>query len=187
MKKSTVIIVLLIGIFAFSFGGLATARSLSGPEFDQPMLITSIGQSADGQMVRVLAQRAGLSFTYDALAGAAAVAECRTLALVVGGSSKGLGAAGINPEQEEQRAQDLIANAKNAGAKIMVLHVGGEARRGELTDRFIRLAAPHANYMIVVADGNQDGIFSQIAGENIPVDYPGSVSEAGAFLKAAFR
>lgn len=187
MKRCFRFTLLLVIIFVLSVGSMASARNLSGPEFDQPMLITSVGQSADGQMVRVLAQRAGLNFAYDSLAGAGAVGDYRTVALVVGGSSKGLGAAGINPDQEEQRAQSLIAAAKNAGVKIIVMHVGGEARRGDLTDRFVRMVAPHANYMIVVADANLDNIFGQIAGEGIPVDYPGSVSEAGAFLKAAFR
>jgi hypothetical protein len=190
MKRSRVAVLLAVSLMltlVVGLSGLAQARGLSGAQFDQPLLITCIGQSADGQMVRVLAQRNGLNFNYDSLADAAAVGSYRTLVLVVGGSSKGLGAAGINPDQEEQRAQALIAAARSSGAAILVMHVGGEARRGDLTDRFIRATAPQAGYLIVVADGNMDNIFSQIAGENIPVDYPGSVGEAGPYLKAAFR
>lgn len=177
----------LVLVVALGFAGLVQARGLSGAQFDQPLLITSIGQSADGQMVRVLAQRGGLNFSYDSLAGADAVSGYRTLVLVVGGSSKGLGAAGIDSDQEERRAQALIDGAKSSGAQIIVMHVGGEGRRGELTDRFIRSTAPRADYLIVVADGNADGIFSQLAGDSIPADFPGSVAEAGGYLKAACR
>ncbi len=189
MKDRLLTLTVLGLVFAavLAFAGVAAAAGLPGAQFEQPLLITSVGQSADGQMVRVLAQRAGLNFTYDSLAGADAVSGYRTLVLVVGGSSKGLGAAGINLDQEEQRAQALIGAAKNGGVGVVVMHVGGEARRGDLTDRFVRAAAPRADYLIVVADGNQDNIFGQIAGDSIPVDYPGTVGEAGGYLKAAFK
>lgn len=187
IRLLTAVVLGLVATVIFTYAGTASAAGLSGAQFDQPLLITSVGQSADGQMVRVLAQRGGLSFTYDSLAEAGAVSAYRTVVLVVGGSSKGLGAAGINPDQEEQRAQALISAARSAGAGVIVMHVGGEARRGDLTDRFVRVAAPQADYLIVVAEGNMDNMFSQIAGSNIPVDYPGSVGEAGPYLKAAFK
>ncbi|MDT8903034.1 DUF6305 family protein [Anaeroselena agilis] len=187
VRLQTLAVLGLVFAVVFALAGSASAAGLSGAQYEQPLLITSVGQSADGQMVRVLAQRGGLNFTYDSLAGADAVSGYKTAVLVVGGSSKGLGAAGINPDQEEQRVQALIGAAKSAGIAIVVMHVGGEARRGDLTDRFIRAAAPKADYMIVVADGNQDNVFGQIAGDSIPVDYPGTVGEAGGFLKAAFK
>lgn len=186
-KMLTWIVLGFVATTLFALAGVVEAGGLSGAQFEQPLLITSVGQSADGQMVRVLAQRGGLNFTYDSLADAGAVASYRTVVLVVGGSSKGLGAAGINPDQEEQRAQALIAAARSTGASVIVMHVGGEARRGDLTDRFVRVAAPKADYLIVVAEGNMDNLFGQIAGSSIPIDYPGSVGEAGTYLKAAFK
>lgn len=187
MRLLTAVVLGLATAAVLACAGIASAAGLSGAQFEQPLLITSVGQSADGQMVRVLAQRGGLNFTYDSLADAGAVSGYRTVVLVVGGSSKGLGAAGINPDQEEQRAQALIAAARSAGTGVIVMHVGGEARRGDLTDRFVRAAAPKADYMIVVAEGNMDNLFGQLAGAGIPIDYPGSVGEAGSYLKAAFK
>lgn len=151
--------------------------------FGQPALITSVGQSADGQMVRVLADRSGLDYQYDATTGS--ISGYKTLILVVGGSSKGLGAAGINASQEEQRAQSLISEAKSAGMKILVMHVGGEARRGDLTDQFIRITVPSADHIIVVADGNQDNIFGQLGG-SAQLDQADSIADAARYLKAAF-
>jgi len=167
-------------------GGLGVAASLSGPISDQPALITCVGQSADGQMVRVLAERVKLEHKYDPAADASAMASYKTLILVLGGSSKGLGAAGVKPAQEEARGQALVAAAKAAGAKIIVMHVGGEARRGELTDPSIKSMAPAADYIIVVADGDKDKIFEQAAPKT-PIDTPETMGEVGKLLKAAFR
>jgi hypothetical protein len=185
LLATTVLGLVLAAVSALS--GVAMAAGLSGAQFEQPLLITSVGQSADGQMVRILAQRGGLNFAYESMAGTDALSGFKTVVLVVGGSSKGLGAAGINLDQEEQRAQAMLDAAKSSGLSVVVMHVGGEARRGDITDRFVRVVAPKADYIIVVADGNKDNIFGQIAGETIPVNYPETVAEAGGYLKAAFK
>jgi hypothetical protein len=185
-RARLVLITLWTLLTVFGVAGLSPAAGLSGPIFDQPVLITCIGQSADGQMVRVLAERVKLDHKYDPAADASAMSSYKTLVLVLGGSSKGLGAAGIKPAQEEARGQALVAAAKGGGAKIMVMHVGGEARRGELTDPSIKSMAPAADYIIVVADGDKDKIFEQVAGKT-PIDLPETMGEVGRLLKAAFR
>lgn len=177
-------VLLLTG--AMIAGGVASAAGLGEAIFEGPTLITSVGQSADGQLVKVLADRVGIAYTYETLAPAGAVKDYKTLILVVGGSSKGLGAAGINQDQEEARAKALIAAAKEAGTKILFMHVGGEARRGDLTDRFVTISAAAANYLIIVADGNKDGFMTNAAG-GAPLDMADTVGDAGRFLKAAYK
>ena len=187
MRKQTLWVILtLILILGMAMGGVGQAASLSDPIFESPVLITSVGQSADGQLVKVLADRVGISYQYDSLAAPGVVKDYKTLILVVGGSSKGLGAAGINQDQEEARAKALVAAAKEAGTKILFMHVGGEARRGDLTDRFVTITASAANYLIRVADGNKDNFMTNAAG-GIPVDMADTVGDAGRFLKAAFK
>ena len=185
MKKLVLWMVMAL-VAGLSLGGTAQAAGLSEAIFEGPVLITSVGQSADGQLVKVLADRVGISYSYDSLAPASAVKDFKTVILVVGGSSKGLGAAGINQEQEESRAKELIAAAGEAGCKILFMHVGGEARRGDLTDRFVTIAAPAAQYMIIVADGDKDGFITG-AGNGVPADMADTVGDAGRFLKAAFK
>lgn len=164
----------------------STASGLKAAEFEQPMLITSIGQSADAQMVKALAERNGLKYSYDVAAKPDALGEAKTLVLVIGGSSKGMGAAGVNQAQEEKRAKDLIAKAKEKNVKIVALHVGGSARRGDLTDKFIPLMAD-ANYAVIVADGDNDKAFSKVVAGKMPVDFPANISDVGKYLKAAFK
>lgn len=164
----------------------AAPSGLKTAEFEQPMLLTSIGQSADAQMVKALAERNGLKYEYNVSAKADALANAKTLVIVIGGSSKGMGAAGVNQAQEEQRAKDLITKAKEKNIKIVAMHVGGSSRRGELTDRFIPLMND-ANYAIVVADGDSDKAFSKVAAGKMPIDFPANIADVGKYLKAAFK
>ncbi len=165
---------------------VAATSGLKAAEFEQPMLITCIGQSADGQMVKALTERAGLKFDYNTSAKPENLAGMKTLVLVIGGSSKGMGAAGVNMDQEEKRARELIAKAKAGNIKVIAMHVGGASRRGELTNRFIPLLQD-AHYAIVVADGDNDKAFSKAAGNKTPIDFPANVTEVGKYLKAAFK
>ena len=166
------------------------AQQPAGVAFaDKPAILTSIGQSADMEMVRVLLTRAKIPFKADATIQAAALsAGDKTLILVIGGSSKGLGAAGISSEDEMKRAQALIKKAKDLGMKLIAVHVGGEARRGSLSDGFIKYAVPLADYVIVVSDGDKDGLFANLAKDaKIPCTAVDKITSAGAPLAAAFK
>jgi len=184
MKKIALSILLVLFLSSALWaqaGGVAFA--------DGPAVLTSVGQSADMEMVRVLMTRARLQFRADSLVMANGLTSAdKTLVLVVGGSSKGLGAAGISVDDELRRAQALVAQAKNMGMKIIAVHVGGEARRGDLSDGFVRFAVPQADYVIVVAEGDRDGLFTQLANQaRIPINRVDRISAVGTPLAAAFR
>ena len=49
---------------------------------------------------------------------------------------------------------------------LVVLHIGGEERRGENTDPILNVACPGADLMIVVNGGNFDGYFSKSSETN---------------------
>ncbi|MCL2382583.1 MAG: DUF6305 family protein [Treponema sp.] len=183
MKKIICLIfaVLLFGTASWAQqGGVAIA--------DVPAVLTSVGQSADIEMVRVLLTRAGVQFRANALIYANGLeAGDRTLILVVGGSSKGLGAAGISADDEMRRAQDLVSQARNMGMQIIAVHVGGEARRGPLSDRFINFAVPAADYVIAVSTGDNDGLLTSLANQaGIPFSRVDRIAAAGVPLADAF-
>ena len=139
------------------------------PRFEQPVLITSAGQSADVQIGGVLAKRGGIAATLSKNATHQELGDNKTLALVIGVSMKGLGAAGLDLDQEKTRVRALIEEAQRKGIPLLCLHLGGEARRGELTDQMIQTFLPHAQMVIVVKSGNKDGLFTKICVEkNIP-------------------
>ncbi len=145
-------------------GSTADAQPQAGDfKAEQPVLLTSGGQSADAAMVKTMLEKSGIATTADNVATADALGENKTLVVAVGGSSKGLGAAGIDANGEVDRLNALISAAKDKGVKIIAMHIGGEARRGELSDKFIAPVFEHADYAIVVSAGDQDGMMQKIA------------------------
>ncbi len=153
----------------------------------QPMLISSAGQSADILMVKILAQKANLKFTVDKAATPEKLKDQATLVLVSGGSTKGLGAAKSDKQQEIKRIKSLIDEAKKQKKNIIIMHVGGKARRGKLSDEFNKLTAENADYLIIVKGGDEDKFFSNIAKEKkIPIKLIDKIMEAGNVLKSIF-
>lgn len=157
---------LFIGFIFLSLTVLSFAA-----KFEKPIILTSVGQSADVQMVKALLKKGGLDAVFDKSITKDELKTEKTLILAIGGSSKGLGAAGIKVEDELERTKALIAAAKVKKMKIIGIHVGGAARRGELSDKFVNAAAPMVDYLIVVEEGNKDGLFTKISEQkNIPID-----------------
>lgn len=187
MKRLISCLIICFSISAISIPVFAQSYNLKAPLASQPALLTSAGQSADVEMVKVLLDRAKISFTMNVQAKAGGIPkEAKTLILAIGGSSKGLGAAGIPAEAEMERIIALVTDARKRGMKIIGAHIGGEARRGELSDKFINLTVPMCDYVIVVSEGNQDGLFNKLCGNKIPLDWVDKIGKVGAPLAAAF-
>lgn len=187
MKRTSIRIALCLALAVF-VASAGAQSALKAPIASQPALLTSVGQSADVEMVKVLLTRAKIQFTLDGQITAAKLkgTGAKTLVLAIGGSSKGLGAAGISAESEIERSKALIAEARKLGMKIIGLHVGGEARRGELSDKFIVASVSSCDYLVVVAEGNKDGLFDKLAGGKIPMDKVEKISGGTVPLAAAF-
>lgn len=171
--------------------GTAAAQTyaLKAPIATKPAFLTTVGQSADIEMVKVLLDRSAVPYKANAQAKAGDLAPsgAKTLVVVLGGSTKGLGAAGISADAEIDRAKALLAEAKKLGMTVIGVHVGGEARRGQLSDTFIQAAVPACQYLVVVADGDKDGFFTKLAGAAIPMDKVERMSKAVEPLQKAFK
>lgn len=147
----------LLGAFLLGFGGLVVATAAWAAE----VTITSVGQTADGMMLKVLMKGMAVDPTYESGLSAQGLGTQKVIIAVVGGSAKGLGAAGVTPDQERSRARLLLQEARKRGIRVVLMHIGGARRRGELTDTFIDATTGLADRLIVVASGNLDGIFTR--------------------------
>jgi hypothetical protein len=155
--------------------------------FEQPVLITSAGQSADAQLASVLAKKAGIQADLVKMAAPKDLAGHKTLILVLGASMKGLGAAGLDTAKEKDRIQGLLAAAKAQSIPVLCLHLGGEARRGELTDAMAAEYLPASRAVLVVKSGDKDGLFSRLCKDRrIPLTLVDKTLDAVEPLKAAF-
>ena len=130
--------------------------------FEAPVLVTSFGQSADTSMMDAIMKRSGV----------------KTVIIVCGASSKGLGAAGISEADETARAEKFMAAVKESAPAVIMAHLGGSMRRGTLSDKLTDMVLEVAKYMVVVEDANFDGKFTQFAQEkNVPLTFLYSVKD----------
>jgi hypothetical protein len=135
-----------------------------------PLLITNAGQGPGAKMSRLLLQRTGVvsDFDYNAEPQPADLKTkpYRTLMVVLGSTAKGLGASGITIDQEIDRLNAMIAEAKTLKLQIVAVLLEGKSRRGKpggADERCIDAIAPFATYLVVKKDGNEDGRFDAIA------------------------
>ena len=155
------------------------------PKFQRPILLTSAGQSADVTMASMLLKKAKIEALVKPLAQPSDLKQVRTLIVVAGFSSKGLGAAGISREDEMRRVQTLLAAAMKEKIPVLTMHLGGAARRGNQSDDFNKTAAEAAAYLLVVKQGDEDGFFSAIAqAKKIPIDVVEKIAGAVAPLQS---
>ena len=187
MSRRRRVLVVTAGVAALT---AAVAANVPAPvTFSRPGLITSIGQSSDITIVKVMLNtQLKLGLEYKPTAHAADLAGMKSLLVVVGASAKGLGAAGLDMDKEIERTKTLLKAARAAGVRVMVLHTGGEARRGKTSNDLIDIVVPEADYVVVVAAGNTDRQFNTLAARrNVPVVEVEKISAAGEAVKAVFK
>ena len=157
------------------------------PTAELPIMITSSGQSPDGFIVKALLNKAKIDVLLKILLEAEELIDIKTLIIAIGGSAKGLGAAGVDADDELNRIEKIIDVAKEKNILMFGVHIGGEARRGPLSAKFVDLTAPRMQYLIVTEDGNIDGYFTKVSEENkIPLFILKSVSELEELFKKIF-
>ena len=153
-----------------------------------PVLLTSVGQSADGDIVATHCKKIKLDvYQNNTIKAEELTNKYKTIILAVGGSNKGLGAAGIDADQELARTDALIKKAKELGITIIAMHVGGADRRGTLSDSFIKPAFAAADIAIIVESGDADNLMRGIlAANHTPTAYVAKSSGARDVLKSLF-
>jgi hypothetical protein len=164
-----------------------------------PVLVTSCGQSIGPTTIKIVLQQLKMAYDIDPLATpetlqakAKAGTPYKSLIITMGASLKGMGAAGIEIEDELARAAALIAEARKEGVKIIGAHIEGLKRRsqgaaaGDTTDeQSIDAVAPYSAILLVRKEGNADGRFTVISqAKKIPlVEYEKTVDLIPALEK----
>lgn len=152
--------------------------------FEQPLLVTDVGQGNSAKLIEVMLNRAkDVEFTANELAKAEELEGVKTLVIGVGASTKGLGAAGLDQTTEMERTRALISAAKEADIEIIGVHIGGVPRRGELSDGFNAFVLESSDLFIAWKGGDEDGFFTRLAGEHkVPLILPERKPEVGQVL-----
>ena len=169
---------------------------------EEPILLTSCGQSPGPTRIQFFLNRLDMDHEFTDMATAqglkdrqAAGNPVKTLIIVTGASLKGMGAAGVSMREELMRTEDLLAEARAQGITVIGAHVEGMARRsqgaaaGDNSDeQSIDAVMPHADLMIVRADGNEDRRFSIISeNQGVPLLLFEKNMEMGSVLESVFN
>ncbi len=141
--------------------------SLVGIAQNKTVYLTTVGQS-DTNIVGNVLNKSGATGAYSlkAMLRANEVEEGSVVLLTLGSSSKGLGAAGVDEAHEKARAAEFAAAAKAGKITLILFHVGGTTRRGTSSDPIIEAAFPGSAACFVVAEGNTDKFFTNLASSN---------------------
>jgi len=175
---------LLITVTLISILSLLNPEKINAQKAEEPVVLTSCGQSPGPVRLKIFMQRLGIEFDYNLLVTADDLIKkkesgkpYKTLIIVTGASLKGMGAAGVSVEDELARTKAVIAEANKQGIKIIGSHIEGMARRsqgasaGDNSDeQSIDAVCPNSAFMIVKKEGDSDDRFTAISkGKNIPL------------------
>ena len=153
-------------------------------KLEQPVLLTSCGQSPGPLKIKVFFGRLNVDYVYNLQASAGDLAAkkkegkpFKSLIIVTGASLKGMGASKVSIEDELDRTKKLIAEARKQGMKVVGAHVEGMERRaqgatpGDNSDELsIDAVCPLSDLLLVRKDGDEDKRFTAIStGKKIPL------------------
>ena len=135
---------------------------------DKNIYVTSIGQ--DAEMIKfqlsTLEKQSLFDYTIDTFLNASDVKEGSVVFAFVGCSIKALSESSTSKEKETQRANEFIALKQKNDITLIVIHAGGNARRGSTSDSLIELMFSNSNFNIFVSSGNFDGFLTKISNDN---------------------
>lgn len=180
--------VALVGFAIAVAAGATLAQDTESAGFPGPVLITSAGQSADGVVLNALLRRAGVDVRLENLAEVEQLEGVGVLVVTLGASQKALGAAGIDGTAEVERVDRLLVAAAERGIAVVGVHIGGEGRRGPLSQPYLDAVSGRVQLLLVTVEGNADGYFDAVAAESeIPLDIFDTVSALGTHLAGLIR
>ena len=190
---------LLVGFLLLSFSSLMAQDKPVKAE--EPVLVTSCGQSPGPMKLKVFMKRLKFDHVYDLQVVADDLVTkkkegkpYKSMIIVTGASLKGMGAAGISIDDELARTRALIAEAKKQGIKVIGSHIEGMARRsqgaseGDNSDEMsIDTVCPESDLLLIKKEGDEDGRFTTISkNKKIPMLVFEKNMELGKLLKELF-
>lgn len=134
---------------------------------NEPVLITSAGQSFDVYLMKVVLNELGFDVDLQPLASKEEIKNFNQIIVVPGVSFKGLAASGISFDDELQRISGLIEAAERTSCRTTLIYIESFPHNEERTQEILELIAPWSS-QIVIYEGSEG-----------PVDYLQETAEKG--------
>lgn len=152
-----------------------------------PYYLTSIGQSVDYVLVKGVLKQLNIEFEHNPLMTDEQLNE-GTLLMTTGISRKGMENVGLTLDEEVSRAKALIEKAYEKDLNVVIIHLGGEERRGKESDALIEIMAEAAHMMLVLSEGNYDDFFDDLSEVNdVPLMVVDGIDEVSDIFEELFE
>ena len=161
---------------------------LPRPLAHERAVITSAGQGAEGLVISKIASQLNIKNRFwRKVRGKDLSDRYDGLIIVLGLSYQNMERLKTNTAEEKKRLAALAKGAKELGIAVVMINAGKLYRHSE-TDIMAQLLAPYTDYIIVVGEGNYDGLFSQLAfQEDIPITIVKDLQKIKTPLNSVFR
>lgn len=162
--------------------------SLPQPIAKEMILITSAGQSTDTYIVKDIANTLKIHNYFMPKATSEDLEEINTIVFVVGYSQINEKLYSLDFEQEFQRIENLIDEAKRLNMSMITVFIGGEYRKDEHSIALLEMTSAVSDYIIATDNGTDNLTVYSIAKQNqIPLTIVESLGDLSEPFASAFR
>lgn len=195
MSKGSYLILILALVF-FITGCTSTRPDVptnSIPNLPVPIareraLVTTAGQGTEGLILAKYATQLNIRNYYRHRAEPLDLQDVNSVIIALGYSPTGLERAYMDSAQEQQRLTNLVNASHKASKPVIMIHIGGMQRRSALNDTTATTLASKVDYLIVLADSNQDDFFTRLADDfQLPFTQVSNLEGIKVPLNSAYR
>ncbi|WP_432408747.1 DUF6305 family protein [Wukongibacter sp. M2B1] len=154
----------------------------------EKILITSAGQSTDTYIIKNIANELMLHNYFMPKAERVDLELVHSIVIVVGYSTIGEMLNDSSYKDEVIRIEKFIESVQAADMPIIMVYIGGKARRNSKTDYFLKRVGEASSFIISTHDGDYDEFISSISSEKgIPLSLVGDIQEIKAPFASLYR
>ncbi|MFZ3579315.1 DUF6305 family protein [Virgibacillus sp. DJP39] len=190
----SLVCLLLASIFLIASSGLTKSNyinsypHLPAPIGQEKVLITSTGQSAEGLIIKKMAENLNLEIDYRPRALATDLYDYQSVVIILGYSPNGLAQTQRSFEKEKVRMNDLLKEAKGTNLPIILVHISGKYRDEDYTRQFINESIPYAHYFIGLKELSLSSeVIIALRKNNVPTTLVNNVGDIQIPFNSVFR
>ncbi|SKC56171.1 DUF6305 family protein [Maledivibacter halophilus] len=161
---------------------------LPNPIADEKILITSAGQSTDTYIIKDIANELMLHNYFMPKAERVDLELVRSVVIVVGYSRIGEVINDTSYKDEIHRIERFIDSVEKLDMPIVMVYIGGKARRNSKTDYLLEIVGEASSFIISTHDGDYDEFISSISSKNnTPLSLVKDIQEIKAPFASLYR
>ena len=186
----SILLIICLGIlFPVDRNNEETAfRALPRPIGNEPLMITSAGQSTDIYVVKDIANKLMIDNYFMPLARPEQINDVKSVVIVIGYSEVGIRLNDMNFEEEINRVAALVKDVKDKNISLVTIYLRGSGMLSSENKELLNLVIDYTDYLIVTEENGDNTYFDQLAARaGIPITIVDDVNEVSEPFVSVFR